>query len=93
MSRVYPPSSPLHWTCEVCNAGADQRCTTPSGRRAPIHANRWEAVRLWERYGKGHQACTDPQAHAAHLQTNGECPWCGGTKPLTPTHQPRNTNR
>lgn len=21
--------------------------------------------------------CTDPEAHDAHMEINGECPWCG----------------
>lgn len=21
--------------------------------------------------------CKDPEAHEAHMQMNGECPWCG----------------
>lgn len=22
-------------------------------------------------------SCPDPEAHEAHMQMNGECPWCG----------------
>lgn len=25
--------------------------------------------------------CPDPEAHEAHMQMNGECPWCGATDP------------
>lgn len=24
-------------------------------------------------------ACSMPEAHEAHMQMNGECPWCGAT--------------
>lgn len=32
------------------------------------------------RIGRGKpQACPDPEAHDAHMQMNGECPWCGAS--------------
>jgi hypothetical protein len=83
--RQFPPNSPLYWECPTCESQPDQRCTTRRGRQVYPHQPRWDAVTLWERYGRGHQECTDPAAHAAHLQLNGECPWCGGTTPLPAT--------
>lgn len=28
-------------------------------------------------------ACSMPEAHEAHMEINGECPWCGHYDPTT----------
>ena len=29
--------------------------------------------------------CPSPEAHAAHMDLNGECPWCGASGEPDPT--------
>jgi hypothetical protein len=46
---------PFHWHCESCGADQGERCRTAAGPPARgFHADRWEAVRLWKRYGRGY---------------------------------------